>query len=510
MGRRLTSATQTRLVVPSAPPSVATAPTVHTPQSEALGQRHDDPRLAARWLPIARVVWAALTLALVGVFAVAIPTRYRQLFALTQVAAATLTRMRVAQGPHPTDGGALDRLALSALASGVYPVVALALEVGLTLACVAAALVIFWRRSDSWIAIFAALTLVGVAAATAPALDALAQAQPIWRTPVAFAQGVGLECEPLIFYLSPDGRFIPRWTRPLAVIWTLIRLATLVLPFAPFHYVGAQPGGAAPTPLAVFGFLVYVGWLGSGLWAQLYRHRRVSTLSQRQQTKWAMLGAVFATIGYITFILPRLTIPALNAPGQVNLIYTMIGAPLYMLSLLLVPLFVAFSILRYRLWDVDIVINRALVYGALAVTLAAIFFASVVALQTLTRPLTGQQSSLTLIASTLVIALVYQPLLNGIQRIIDRRFYPRKYDNARTLAAFSASLRDEVDLDRLGERLVAVIDETMAPTHSALWLRPPRQEARQGWRPLGPAVEEAVGATGLVETVDPVVQSDQK
>lgn len=456
-----------------------------SPTPPETGQRHDDPRLAARWLPVARVVWAALTLTLMGVFAVAIPPRYHQLFALTQVAAATLTQLRLAQGPHPTGGVALDRLALHALASGVYPVVALALEVGLTLACVAAALIIFWRRSDSWIAIFAALTLVGVAAATAPALDALAQAQPFWRTPVAFAQGVGLECEPLIFYLSPDGRFIPHWTRPLAIIWTLIRLATLVLPFAPFHYVSAQPGVAAPTPLAVFGFLVYVGWLGSGLWAQLYRYGRISTLSQRQQTKWAMLGAALATLGYIAFVLPRLTIPALNAPGQVNLIYTMIGAPLYMLSLLLVPLFVAFSILRYRLWDVDLVINRALVYGALAVTLAAIFFVSVVALQTLTRPLTGQQSSLTLIASTLVIALVYQPLLNGIQRVIDRRFYPRKYDNARTLAAFSASLRDEVDLDRLGERLVAVIDETMQPTHIGLWLRAPRQEARQGWRPLG-------------------------
>jgi len=465
--------------------------------------------LGARWLPVARIVWAALALALLSVFIVAIPARYRQLFALTQNAAATLTRLRLAQGPHPhpTSAGALDQLALHALASGVYPVVALGLEVALTLACVAAAVVIFWRRSDSWIAIFAALTLVGVAAATAPALDALAQAQPMWRTPVAFAQGVGLECEPLIFYLSPDGRFIPRWTRPLALIWTLIRLATLVLPFAPFHYVGAQPGVATPTPLAVFGFLVYVGWLGSGLWAQLYRYGRVSSLSQRQQTKWAMLGAVLAVIGYVAFVLPRLTIPALNAPGQVNLIYTMVGAPLYMLSLLAVPLCVAFSILRYRLWDVDIFVNRALVYGALAVTLAAIFFVSVVALQALTRPLTGQQSSLTLIASTLVIALVYQPVLNGIQRIIDRRFYPRKYDNARTLSTFTASLRDEVDLDRLGERLVAVIDETMEPTHVGLWLRAPREEARQGWRPLG--ANTAHGATE-VEDMNAVDLPDQR
>ncbi len=459
------------------------------------GERHDDPQLGARWLPLARIVWGALTLTLVGVFVVAIPARYRQLFALTQVAAATLTQLRLAQGsrPHPSAVNALDLLTLHTLASGVYPVLALGLEIALMAACVAAALVIFWRRSDSWIAIFGALTLVGVAAATAPALDALAQAQVIWRTPVAFAQGVGLECEPLIFYLSPDGRFIPRWTRPLAIIWTLIRLATLILPFAPFHYLGAQPGVSVPTPLAVFGFLVYVGWLGSGLWAQLYRYHRVSTLSQRQQTKWAMLGAVLAVIGYVAFVLPRLTIPALNAPDQVNLIYTMVGAPLYMLSLLAIPICVAFAILRYRLWDVDIVINRALVYGALAVTLAAIFFVSVVALQTLTRPLTGQQSSLTLIAATLVIALVYQPLLNGIQRVIDRRFYPRKYDNARTLVAFTASLRDEVDLDRLGERLIAVIDETMEPTDIALWLRPPREEARQGWRPL--SADTTHGAT---------------
>lgn len=479
--------TDTPLTATALPPLPAFAtplPPIATGAANADDGGHEDARLGAPWLPVARVAWLTLTVGLLVVFAVAIPARYHQLFGLTQVAAGMLTQTQQAQGPHPSAGGALLALALAALASGVYPVVALALEVALTLACVLAALVIFWRRSDSLIAIFAALTLVGVAAATAPALDALADAHAGWRFPVALAQGVGLECEPLIFYLSPNGRFIPRWTRPLALGWTLIRLATLVLPFAPFHFTSAQPGGATPTPLAVFGFLVYVGWLGTGLWAQLYRYRRVSSLSQRQQTKWAMLGAMLATFGYVAFAAPRLTMPSLNAPGVTSLLYTMIGAPLYMLSLLLAPLCVAFSILRYRLWDVDVVIHRALVYGALAVTLAAIFFVSVVALQTLTRPLTGQQSSLTLIAATLVIALVFQPLLNGIQRLIDRRFYPRKYDNARILAAFSASLRDEVDLDRLGERLLTVIEETMEPTQVALWLRPPRQVARQPWRPL--------------------------
>jgi hypothetical protein len=133
----------------------------------------------------------------------------------------------------------------------------------------------------------------------------------------------------------------------------------------------------------------------------------------------------------------------------------------------------AVAILRHRLWDIDLLINRALVYGSLSATLALTYVGSVVLLQGLVRTLTGQDSELAIIASTLAIAGLFQPLRRVLQSFIDRRFYRRKYDAARTLETFSARLRDEVDLSTLTAELVGVVDDTMRPSSVSLWIRPP-------------------------------------
>jgi hypothetical protein len=161
-----------------------------------------------------------------------------------------------------------------------------------------------------------------------------------------------------------------------------------------------------------------------------------------------------------------------------------------------VPLSIAFSILRYRLWDIDLLINRTLVYTTLTAILALIYFGCVVLLQHLVNGVTGQvgQSPLVIVASTLAIAALFQPLRRRIQRIIDRRFYRRKYDAARILADFSITLRSEVDLPELREQLIEVVQETMQPTHVSLWLR---QSVHHGnhqvpWRanPLSPSEDD--------------------
>jgi hypothetical protein len=141
-------------------------------------------------------------------------------------------------------------------------------------------------------------------------------------------------------------------------------------------------------------------------------------------------------------------------------------------SAMLIPLSIGVAVLRSHLFDIDVLINRTLVYGSLTATLLALYFGGIVVLQRLFVVLTGERSTLAVVASTLVIAALFNPLRRRIQTFIDRRFYRRKYDARKTLEAFSEKLRDEVDLEALSDDLVGMVAETMQPTHASLWLRP--------------------------------------
>src|SRR5215204_2235299 len=203
------------------------------------------------------------------------------------------------------------------------------------------------------------------------------------------------------------------------------------------------------------------------------RLRRARGL-ERQQIKWFVYATALTICGGI------LTYPVSEAIGSVWLKW--IGFVPFILGVMAIPISMGIAILRYRLYDIDILINRTLVYGSLTAMLAVVYFGGVATTQSIFRALTGQeqQPQLAVVVSTLVIAALFSPLRRRIQGFIDRRFYRRNYDARRTLEAFSAKLKDETDLAALREDLVSVIGETMQPTHVSLWLRPDHRPTRSG------------------------------
>ena len=199
--------------------------------------------------------------------------------------------------------------------------------------------------------------------------------------------------------------------------------------------------------------------------SMVIRYRRATGVV-RQQIKWFALAAAFAAVGWVVITL------AYGADEGTENPLLVAAQLLQLLTFLGLALAVGIAVLKYRLYDIDVVINRTLVYGLLTVVLVGVYIGTVVVLQGLLRALTGQESQLAIVASTLAVAALFNRLRRRIQRFIDRRFYRKKYDARKTLEAFSARLRDETDLEALNKELLGVVKETMQPAHVSLWLRP--------------------------------------
>jgi hypothetical protein len=273
---------------------------------------------------------------------------------------------------------------------------------------------------------------------------------------------------PLLF---PDGRLPSRRWLAVAVLPGIGTLGVVVLgaladtlvldPVVEgIHYRIDNPIGieglAFVEDLPVFGLLTVLFGVGLvGAVASVVVRFRRSRGVERQQMKWFVYAAALLLLTPVEGWLPEI-----------------VSNVLFGVVLIALPAAIGIAVLRYRLYEIDLVINRALVYGSLTVTLALVYVGSVVSLQSVFRALTGQDSQLAVVASTLVIAALFNPLRRRVQGFVDRRFYRRKYDAARTLAAFSTKLRDETDLYALNAELVRVVRETMQPAHVWLWLRP--------------------------------------
>jgi hypothetical protein len=268
-----------------------------------------------------------------------------------------------------------------------------------------------------------------------------------------------------LLLLFPDGRLPSRRWRPVAwgvalgTAGGVVGYALRAGPLVDFPHIANPYGVDGPVVgvVGVAGSIVAAGSMVASAVSLIIRLRRAGSV-ERQQIKWlAYGGAVMVGI--------------LGAGGLITLWSVPASIVVMSVSLLGLPVFTGIAIVRYRLYDIDLLINRTLVYGALTAMLVLVYLGGVVLLQYLFRTLAGEESQLAIVASTLAIAALFEPLRRRVQVFIDRRFYRRKYDARKTLEAFSTKLRDETDLDALNDDLVGVVRDTMQPAYASLWLR---------------------------------------
>jgi hypothetical protein len=410
-------------------------------------------RLQGRLLRVAQAAWILVAVVSCMLFVVSLPPFYTQ----TQSVCTGSACNGVQVSPEQAHALAVHGISLTSYAW--YSVFVTILS---TLIWFSVGWLIFWHKSEYWIAMLVAIQAVTQGATTSiaalgnfPVLQYLS----IW---LLFLNQVLLF---MVFALFPTGRFVPKATRWLVLIWVAYTLVDFH-----FHWTLQQVSW-----YPAFSFLFFIGFMGILVVAQIYRYRSVSTPVQRQQTKWIVFA--IATIILVDLVL---TVPALFNPTllQPSSLYSLISTNITLFVLLLGPVSLYIAIMRYRLYDIDVIINRTLVYGSLTVILALIYFGLIFALQSLLRGIINQQNDVAIVASTLAIAALFQPLRHRIQVVIDRRFYRRKYDAAKTLEAFSTTLRNEVDVNQLREHLLNVVQETMQPAHVSLWLRSPQPTAK--------------------------------
>jgi len=481
--------------------------------------------MQGRSLFLVRVAWVVVAGTALAIVVFSVPSSYEYYSSVCTAASRVCSERAVGQ-VTPEGVQALRDVGLSVRSYAISNIV---FDKVFQLVWFAVGALIFWRRSDDGVALLTSLFLVtfGTVAVDPTAADSLVSSHAAWWLPVRVLEMLGTVFVALFFLLFPSGRFVPWWTRWLAIANFANLLPDILFPdlysLSPFLEVGSQ--------------WVFMGFVVSLVWSQVYRYRMISTPEQRLQTRWVVFGTTLAIAGTFPFRVPvdfhlvdgdtpfvlllleaGFTLSFLLVPFSIGmamvrsrlfdvdvlinrtLVYAILSATLavvYFGGIILVgallipwsvpvsilimsvamlglPIFTSIGILRYRLYDIDLLINRTLVYGSLTLLLALVYFGGVTATQALFQTLTDQRQlpQLAVVISTLVIAALFNPLRFRIQSFIDRRFYRRKYDAARTLEGFSAKLRDKTDLDGLNADLVTVVRETMQPEHVSLWLRP--------------------------------------
>jgi hypothetical protein len=410
-----------------------------------------DTCLHGRWLLLLRVGWVVVVVLALGLFVASILLYDAHLHLLCAGAAAACT---TAGQLTPGDVRRLHELGLSRDFYATYTIVLMSLA---ALGYWLVAAFLFWHRSDDRLALLATVSLVTFPMVFNPGIHTLPSP---WWSLANVLSFLGSLCLALFFYVFPSGHFVPSFTRWVTVVALLYWGFVYFFPVSSFNPFSRSQ---------VLNVLTYLGLLGGIVIVQIYRYRRVSSPAQRQQTRWVVYGMSMGVGGYLVLFTFALFFPSLFSTGSLASLIKL--AAIYGLALL-VPFSLGLAILRSRLWDIDLLINRTLVYGTLTAILALVYVGLVIGLQALLSSIISHGSGVAIVISTLAIAALCQPFRHRIQQVIDRHFYRRKYNAAQMLAAFSTTLRHEVELDQLREALLAVVQETMQPAHVSLWVRP--------------------------------------
>jgi hypothetical protein len=413
--------------------------------------------LHGRRLILARVAWGVVVILLIAFFLVMLPAYYTLLQTICTGATCAIYQ--------PTAGSAqaLQKLGLSISA---YATFTLVLTLASAFLCFVVGAVIFWRRSDDWMALLVALGVVALG--TVYVTNVLQASYSPWQVLAIILNVFGEGIFFLVCSLFPDGRFLPGWTRWLLLCWVVSGMVYLFFRDASFAYLVQN--------------LVWLTVVILLVIALLYRYHFAASPLQRQQTKWVIFGICVAGSIGVGLKMPTLLFPSLWQAGS---FYRLISGPAYIVVVLIIPICLGLAILRYRLYDIDIIIHRTLLYSTLTAMLAVIYEVSVFTLQSLTSGLAFiRGNQLAIVASTFLIGGLFKPLNDRTRALIDRRFYRRKYDAARTVAAFSETIRDEVDLNQLCTKLVAVVEETMQPAHVSLWVNTHKRFSEETTRAL--------------------------
>ena len=410
--------------------------------------------LRGRWLMLARAVWLIVGALAMGLFFAAIPAEYRQLQLGCPTPACASTG-----GVAPVELSLLVNLGLSPEFFAAYGI---ALELILGLVFIVVAILIFWQKSSDRQALFVsfALLLFGTATQTF-ALSALVAAHPAWGLIVDSLHFLGSASFSLFLFIFPDGHFVPRWTRWVALVW----IAWLL----PRYWFQDWP--PSDTWLVWPNLIVWLGGLGTAVYSQAYRYRHVSNTVQRQQTKWVVFGITTALTGFVTVnvAVSGIALPSPTSAGELTTL--MVGAALMNSALLLIPLSIGIAILRHHLFDIDILINRTLVYGALTVSVVGIYVLVVGYLSVLFRTAGGQGQLAISVLATGFVALLFQPLRYRLQRGVNRLMYGERDDPYTVLSRLGQRLEATLAPEAVLPTIVETVKESLKLPYTAITLK---------------------------------------